>query len=302
MAQTDPTTITTDFSGFIKPEESAAIFDQARKSSVVQQLARQIPLSYRGVEVPVTTSKPTASWVSEAGQKPTTAGGKQLKTISPKKLAAISVVSAEVVRANPANYINDLRADLAEAFAIAFDSAALHGTASPFGVGNYIAATTKSVAFGTNASNAGGVYADLNAGLSLLVNDSKRLTGFAFDSMAEPILNGSVDTTGRPLFVDSPTVDNAAVIRQGRVLGRPSFIGDGVAGGDILGFGGDWSQAVWGVVGGISYDVSTQATVTLDGELVSLFENNLVAIRAEAEYGWLVNDTAAFVEYTEAGS
>jgi hypothetical protein len=46
--------------------------------------------------------------------------------------------------------------------------------------------------------------------------------------------------------------------------------------------------------------VSTEATVTINGELVSLFENNLVAILAEAEYGWLVNDTAAFVEYTNA--
>jgi len=47
-------------------------------------------------------------------------------------------------------------------------------------------------------------------------------------------------------------------------------------------------------VGGISYDISTQATVTVNGALVSLWENNLVAVRAEAEYGFLVNDTAAF--------
>jgi hypothetical protein len=68
---------------------------------------------------------------------------------------------------------------------------------------------------------------------------------------------------------------------------------------DIYGYAGDWTQAAWGVVGGISYDVSTEATVTINGSLVSLWENNLVAIRAEAEYGWLVNDTASFVKLTE---
>lgn len=298
MAQTAPTS-TSDFSGFITPDQAQAYFEEARKRSVVQQLARQVPLSFRGVEVPVTTSKPTAAWVSEGGQKPTTAGGKTLKTISPKKIAAISVVSAEVVRANPAGYIEDLQADIAEAFALAFDAAALHGTNSPFGVGNYLAATTKSVEVGSHGSSVGGVFADLNAGLSLLVNDKKRLTGFAFDSIAEPLFNASVDQNGRPLFVDSPAIETAGPVRAGRVLGRPAFVGDGVAGGSIVGFGGNWSQAVWGVVGGITYDVSTQATVTLDGELVSLFENNLIAVRAEAEYGWLVNDTASFVKYVD---
>lgn len=298
MAQTAPTT-TSEFAGFIKPTEAGDIFAEARRSSVAQQLARKIPVGANGVEIAYTTSKPSAAWVAEAGQKPTTSGGKSLRKIAPKKLAAVSVVSAETVRANPGGYIDDLRLDLAEAFALAFDSAAFYGTNTPFGAGNFINATTKAVTLGTAAQTAGGIFADINAGLSLLVNDSKRLTGFAFDTVAEPIFNGAVDANGRPLFIDSPTVETAEVVRAGRVLGRPSFIGEGVGNGTVVGFGGNWSKAVWGVVGGITYDVSTQATVTIDGELVSLFENNLVAIRAEAEYAWDVADTASFVKYNE---
>lgn len=301
MAQT-AATLTGDFSGFLKPEQAQAYFDDARKASVVMPLARQVPLGINGQDIPVTTSKPTAGWVSEGGQKPTTAGGKTLKTITPKKLAAISVVSAEVVRANPGGYIEDLRADIAEAFALAFDAAALHGTNTPFGAGNFIANTSKAVALGTAAANAGGIHADINAGLSLLVNDGKKLTGFVFDDLVEPLFNGAVDTTGRPLYIDSPTIETAETVRAGRVLSRPSFMGEGVSNGSVVGFGGNWRQCVWGVVGGISYDVSTQATVTLDNELISLWEHNLVAIRAEAEYGWLCNDTDAFVKYTSAGS
>lgn len=298
MAQTAPTT-TSEFAGFIKPSEAGDIFAEARRSSVAQQLARKIPIGANGVEIAYTTSKPTAAWVAEGGKKPTTAGGKGLRTIKPHKIAAISVVSAETVRANPGGYINDLYQDIAEAFALAFDAAALHGTNSPFGSGNNISATTKSVALGTATAANGGIFADVNAGLSLLVNDGKRLTGTAWDAIAEPLFNGSVDANGRPLFIDSPTVETAEVVRAGRLLGRPSYIGEGVAAGTVVGFGGNWSKAVWGVVGGITYDVSTQATVTLDGELVSLFENNLVAIRAEAEYGWDVDDVASFVKFTE---
>lgn len=304
MAITAATT-TSEFAGFLKPEMAEDYFRQAQRQSVVQGLARKIPLGINGQEIPYVTSKPVAGWVSEAGQKPATKGSLGLKTITPKKIAAIAVVSAEVVRANPGNYVNLFRDEIAEAFAIAFDAAALHGTNTPFGANNYIDATTKAVELGTSTAATGGIYADLNAGLSLLVNDKKKLTGFAFDDIAEPVLNGAVDLNGRPLFVESPYEGSA--LQSGRLLrrtalyapeiGTPVVTGTPNTGG-IVGYGGDWSQVAWGVVGGISYDVSTQATVTINGELTSLWENNLVAIRAEAEYGLLVNDAEAFVKYT----
>jgi len=311
MAITAPTMLS-DFSGFLTPEMSAPIFNQARASSVVQQLARQVSLGANGVAIPVTTGKPVAGWVDEGAQKPASSGSRTLKTISPKKLAAIVVNSEEVVRANPGGYITDLRDDIAEAFGLAFDAAALHdkladGTGTgPFST--YIDQATKVVEVGSHTTATGGIYADLNQALSELVNDrdangrGKRLTGYALDSVFEPLMNAQTDTSGRPLFVDTPpATETAGPIRAGRLLGRSAFIGDGVGtvnATTVIGYAGDWTQAAWGVVGGISYSVSNQATVTIDGELVSLWENNLVAIRAEAEYGFLVNDADSFVKFT----
>lgn len=302
-------TMTGDFSGFITPEMSAPIFEQARRFSAVQQLVKQVPLGASGKQIPVTTGKPTVGWVGEGGQKPASAGSKALKTITPKKAAAIVVTSAEVVRANPGGYITDLRADLAEAFGTAFDKAALYdqgpdGTAGAGPFDTYLAQTTKSVELGTTTQANGGLHGDLVAGMTLLVNDGKKLNGFAFDDRMEPRFYGAVDSTGRPLYVDLPYDATAgAVARPGRILGRPSFLSDGIYSGaatDVFGFGGDWSQAAWGVVGGISYRVSTEATVTINGSLVSLFENNLVAVLAEAEYGWLANDVESWVKYVDA--
>lgn len=293
-------TKTGDFAGFLNRDESAAIFERAARSSVVQSLVPQTQLGINGQSIPVVTGKLSAGWVSEGATKPSSKGTIGLKTMDPKKLAVIAVVSAEVVRANPGNYMGLIRNQVGDAFAEAFDAAALHGTNTPFST--YIAQTTKSVEMGTTAQTAGGVFGDINAGLSLLVNDGKRLSGFALDDRFEPLLNGATDTSGRPIFIDSPVVDNAGPIRQGRLLGRSAFVGEGVynAASSTLGFGGDWSQAAWGAVGGISYKVSTEATVTINGQLVSLFENNLVAVLAEAEYGFLVNDVNAYVEYVNA--
>ena len=306
MAQTAATQ-TSEFAGFLKPALAEDYFKEAARSSVVQSLTRRIPLGINGQEIPYVTSKPTASWVGETEKKPTTSGGIALKSIKPAKIAAITVVSAEVVRANPGNYVSMFREQIAEAFALAFDAAALHGTATPFG--SFIDQSGKEVELGTAAQSAGGVYGDLNGALSLLVNDKKKLTGFAFDDVAEPILNAATDLQGRPLFVDA-VYENTA-LQGGKLLGRQSLYSQGIGTpvvpgddpepntGGIVGYAGDWSKAVWGAVGGISYDVSTQATVTLNNELVSLWEHNLVAIRAEAEYGFHVDDPESFVKITD---
>jgi HK97 family phage major capsid protein len=294
-----------DFEGFLSPEESAPIFNEARRGSVFQQLIRQTPLGINGQKVPVRVGKTTANWVGEGGRKPQTSLGLDLLHIEPKKLAAIVVTSAEVVRANPGNITGEIRADLAGAFAEAFDLAVAYnlggdGTGTgPFD--NHLAETTKSVTLGTATVAAGGIHADLVAGMSLLVEDGKKLRGFALDDAVEPDFWGAVDGNGHPLYVNLPTDDvSQTIARPGRLLGRPSFMGEGVGHGDVVAFGGDFSKAAWGVVGGISYRVSTEAAVTIDGALTSLWENNLVAVLAEAEYGFVVADTEAFVKYQRA--
>ena len=288
MAQTAPTT-TSAFAGFIKPAQAQNYFEKARYASSVMQLARQVPLGASGQEIIVPTGKATAGWVSEGQKKPTTETSIGVKGFTPHKIAAISVVSAEVVRANPGNYMTLLQDEIAQSFAEAFDAAALHGD-GPFAAS--VSDTTKSVSLAPSA------YDGVVGALDVLAKDGKKLNGFAFDRVVEATFLGEKDGVDRPLFVDTPLENTASAVTPGRIIGRSSFLGDGVAKDDVVGFAGDWSQLVWGTVGGIKFDVSTQATVTLDGSLVSLFENNLVAIRAEAEYGLLINDVEAFVSIT----
>lgn len=303
-------TLNSDFSGFLPAHIAAPIFERAARMSVVQQLVQQVPLGINGESVPVVTGRPVADWVAEGGIKPATKGTMTLVTMTPKKLAAIAVVSQEVVRANPGTYVTNLREQLAEAFAIAFDNAALHdaggdGTAGAGPFATFVDQTTKSVELGGSTQVTGGVYKDLVDGMTEIVTDTDasgrryKFTGAALDDIVEPRLIGAVDTNGRPIWVDLPAnQDSNALSRPGSILGRRSFMGEGVANatGTIQGYLGDWSQAAWGVVGGITYRTSTEATVTINGALQSLFERNLVAVLAEAEYGWVMPDADAFVQ------
>lgn len=317
MAITAPTK-TTDFSGFLPAEISAPIFERAARQSVVMQLARQVRLGFNGVSVSVVTGRPAANWVAEGVAKPATKGTRALKTMAPKKLAAIVVDSMETVRADPGGYVSGMRNELAEAFAIAFDYASLHnlggdGTGTgPFST--YIDQTTKVQEIGGTTQANGGVFIDLKEAMTDIVSDVDptgrrfRLTGWAIDSVLEPVFWGQVDTTGRPIWVDIPQDQASGFLGEGvgNLLGRKAYIGEGVATPNltsVVGYGGDWSQAAWGVVGtGIEYSISDQATVTINGALVSLWENNLVAIRAEAEYGFLVNDVDGFTKLTNIGN
>lgn len=301
---------TSDFTSFLPAHQAAPVFERARQVSVVMQLCRQIPMGINGEIIPVVTTLPVADWVAEGATKPATKGALTPKTMAPKKLAAIMVDSQEVVRADPAGYVSRRLDDLGEAFAVAFDYATLHnlgggGTGTgPFAT--YIDQTTKSAELGGTSQALGGLNGDFVRAAQEIISATDSagrpydLSGWALDTQMEIRMWDQVDTTGRPIWIDLPADQVAlGIARRGSVMGRPSIMSPRVrnAGSTILGYGGDWSQAVWGVIGaGINFSVSTESTVTINGSLVSLWENNLVAVRAEAEYGFLVNDVNAFVQ------
>lgn len=291
-----------DFNGFIKPELAGPIFDEAAKGSAAMSLIRKVPLGASGQAFPVVTSKPTANWTAEAGKKHTTEAGLGLVKMKPEKLTAIAVASQEVIRANPGGYSETLKGLLADAFARAFDLAVFHnkggdgsGT-SPFET--TLAATTKTMTLGATAGN--NVYDDIVKAMALNLQGTpkKPVTGFAFDTGFEIDLLTTKDTTGKPLFAEASYDGLIPALRSGSILGRPSYLHENVGLDKTVGFAGDWSKAAWGTVGGITMDISTEAAVTINGELVSLFENNLVAIRAEAEYGFAVADKDSFIKLT----
>lgn len=299
------------FSGYLDPVEAGPLYEQTAKTSLVQALARRIPMGPTGVKFKDWSATIDASWVGEGQRKPVNKGQfEDTETVVvPHKIAVIFAESAEVVRANPRNYLNVMRAKVAEKFAEKFDAAVLRGTDSPFGA--YVDQTTKVVNLHPTAYDGGGtdtndsLWAQLNSVLAALVNDTDaqgkryKLRNWLLDDMIEPVFNGVVDTTGRPIFVDGAfPLETNNVTRQGRILGRPAVLTEDIAEGTTIGYAGDWSKVMWGPVGGISYDVSDQATLVINDEIVSLWQHNLVAVRCEAEFGVLVQDPEALVRLT----
>ncbi|GAB4584408.1 phage major capsid protein [Nocardia sp. IFM 10818] len=296
------------FQGYLDPVQAQDYFAEIEKTSIVQRIARKIPMGPTGVAIPHWTGDVKASWVGEGEKKPITKGNMGKQTVVPAKIATIFAASSEIVRANPQNYLGTMRTKVAEAIALAFDNAVLHGTNAPTQFKGNLDQTTKTISLadplgaGKGAADGSNAYNALNGGLSLLVNDGKKWNGTLFDDKAEPILNSAVDANHRPLFVESTYDQLTGPFREGRILGRSTVLSDHVAAGTTIGYMGDFSQIVWGQVGGLSFDVSDQATLDFGTpqapELVSLWQHNMVAVRVEAEFGVLINDVNAFVKLT----
>ncbi|ASR77121.1 major capsid protein [Mycobacterium phage MyraDee] len=311
MAVPSQVATTGDFSAFLTPEQAEDYFKEIEKTSIVQRLARKVPMGPTGISIPHWNGTVQAQWVGEGEQKPLTKGSFNKQELKPTKIAVIFAESAEVVRLNPLNYIGTMRTKIAEAFALAFDAATMHGDNKPTNFGGFLAQTTKEVSLADTAAAAGNqtnVYQSIGVtGLSLLVNAGKKWNGTLLDNITEPFLNGSVDSNGRPLFVESTYSELTNPFREGRILSRPTVLNDhvakGTAGSRVVGFMGDFSQCIWGQIGGISFDVTDQATLDFgtagNPNLVSLWQHNMVAVRAEAEFAWLCNDTGAFVKLTD---
>jgi HK97 family phage major capsid protein len=294
----------TMFEGYLDPVLARDYFQEAERQSVVQRIAQKIPMGSTGVKIPHWTGDVQAQWIGEGDMKPITKGDLTAQTVTPSKIATIFVASAETVRANPAGYITTMRQKVAQAIANAFDNAVLFGTNTPFGDSLNDATKSQSINLGTETA-----YESIGVnGLSALVSDGKKWTGTLLDNLAEPILNNALDAQGRPLFNEPIYSGPAGPVREGSILGRQTFVSDHANdagdGGDTIGFMGDFSQIVWGQVGGLSYDVSDSATLNLGTfatpNFVSLWQHNLVAVRVEAEYGVLINDLDAFVKLTSA--
>lgn len=225
------TTLSNIPSGLLPPTVTDPIFNKTEELSAVQQLARRVPLSLTAnTSIPVSMDIPAAGWVSEGGVKPVGSGAVSVKQMQGKKVALLVPVSEEVARTNAAGLYSQLQQDLPVAIARAFDHAAIHGkdlrtgAAGPFS--DYLTKNATEIELGTTSAANGGVYVDLVNGEKAVVDAGFDFTGFAADPRLRPTLKLSVDTQGRPLWVDDP--QNG--LSNGNLIGYPAFYNRGVSG------------------------------------------------------------------------
>ena len=273
---------------------SSEILQKTKDSSAIMKLARQIALPGRGTSINVITSDPEAAWVGETASKAVSKPGLTTKVMQAYKLAVIVPFSMEFKRDVTALY-DALIERLPSALGKKFDATVFGATAAPGSNFDTFASVTAQSISGTGKEYGALVDADTD-----VATHGGILNGWVLSPQGKGALLGAVDNSKRPLFIN-----NVAEGAIPMILGARTEVSKGayVAGSpDVLGFGGDWTQALYGIVEGVKIDYSSDATLTyLDGTdtvTVNLFQQNMFAVRAEIEVGFRA-DTSVFNAITE---
>lgn len=80
-------------------------------------------------------------------------------------------------------------------------------------------------------------------------------------------------------------------ISKGAFIAGAAASGDDPAVPNTVGFAGDWTQAMYGTVEGVTIGISDQATLVSGETTINLFQQNMFAVRAEIEVGFRADVT-----------
>lgn len=274
---------------------SGEILQKTQESSAVMSLARQIPLPGLGVTIPVITGDPEAAWVGETEKKKVSASSLTTKILQPYTLAVIVPFSNQFRRDVPALY-NELVKRLPLALAQKFDATVFGGVDVPGSNFDTLKDCTAQE-IGTNA------YPGLVAADADIAAHNGILNGWVLAPQGKAVLLNAVDGNKRPLFLNNVAEGAVPMILGAKTLqSKGAYIADSTAAKkNVVGFAGDWTQAVYGTVEGVQIAIADQATLTSGSETINLFQQNMFAVRAEIEVGFRC-DTSVFNKLTRTAT
>lgn len=285
-------------SGILLPAEvSGQIWQDAQAASVIMQKATKMDLPGVGIDVPLITGDPIASWVGEAERIKVGESTYGKKSIRPRKVALIEVFSNEFKRDLPGLYAA-LAERLPKTLATAFDLKVMHSAAEANAFDSLAGATA--LALDTTDT-----YGDLVAIDSAIYEADGVTDGWVVAPRARRVLIGAKDADNNPLLLNS-LVDgrNVPSLLGADVTYSKSAFKAGTP--DVLGFAGQFeANAFYGMVQGIEVAVSTEAVIDVSNgvgepDFKSLFQEDSFALRVIAHMGFAVRDLDKFVKVTSA--
>lgn len=256
---------------------------------------RRVPFN---ISMPRQTSGGAAYWVGESAPKPLTSLAFDQITMRWTKLATIAVISEELARFSQPSAETILRDQLAQAVIQQMDADFVNpanaGTANvkPASITNGVTAVPSS----------GGSESDIRADVSALY---------------APFIAANLAPTNGVWIMSSTNALGLSMIVN--ALGQPAFPNVNMNGGTFFGMPVVVSEAVGNIVilanaqdilladdGQVTIDASREASLQMDSApdnpatattvMVSLWQNNLVGIRAERYVNW-IKARAASVQY-----
>lgn len=280
--------------GSIPKEQGTLVLKEFMQKSAVTQLAKYEKMTKPEKEFTYLASGPGAYWVGEGERIQTDKATWLNAKMITKKLGVIIPVTKEFLKYTVSDFFTMIRPAVSEAFAIKFDQAALFGIASPFGTGVSVYERATAASNTLAIESLGNLYDELNGLLALVEENDKDVNGFTTTKRFRQRLRGAKDQNGLPIFND------ATAGATSQALGMPIGYVDSKSWDytKALLMAADWDMARYGILQGMEYKVSEEATLTTiqdeNGDSINLFERDMFALRVTQQVGFMTLNDKSF--------
>lgn len=293
--------------------EKSVVLEMARRYGVVQDMGTQLR------DMPVLSNKATAYFVNgDAGLKQTTLIQWKNVRLVAEEIAVLVVIPDNVIKDASIDLWAQIRPEVGEAIARAFDAAVLFGTNKPaswptaLGPGAIAAGNTVTRGAGVD------VAADINNVLGALELDGYDALGIAMKQSLRASLRGLRSTTNEFIFkpgdpgAENSTFGNGAGARMGQIFDVPAMSvlsgifedEDAVVANhpNIELMAVDWRQVAIGIRQDISVDFSNSAIIQDASGVVqaNAFQQDLTIGRFVARYAYAVPNPVTRLQTVEA--
>lgn len=284
--------------GEVPTETGNLILTDFVANSAVAQLAKPEVMTKPRKTFTYLASGPGAYWVSEAEKIQTSKATWLTAEMEAKKLGVIIPVSKEFLAYSVSNFFSEISPAIAEAFYTKFDQAALFGNESPYKEGvsvwENIEDSGNKIQIGSEAN----LYLDLNDLIGLVEDGDNDPNGFTTIKKFRKDLRGAVDVNNLPIFNEPKQGETSSIL--GLPIGYAS--GKSWDATKALMLTGDWDFARYGILQGIEYKISEEATLSTlvdeNEEPINLFERDMFALRATMHIGFMTLKDDAFAALT----
>lgn len=274
------------------PEDlSNEIFANVQDQSAIMQLATPIELPGRGMTIPVVTGDPEASFTAEGEEAKVSNTSLGVKEMKPYKLTVIELFSNEF-KDNYEAIFAELQNRLPGAIGRKVDSTIMYGTAP--GTGFDTLADAESVDLSVKP------YDGFVDALEKVSNANGDLNGWVLSPKARTLLLKAKDSQQRPLFITNPSVEGkdggSSVLAIPSLFSRAAYQAKNQGKTpELVGVGGDWTGARFGLVKDITISMADQATINAGGTTMNLYQRDMFALKCTFMFGFVARDKAQFV-------
>ncbi|MEX2805032.1 phage major capsid protein [Streptococcus sp. H31] len=268
------------------------ILKEVAETSAVMQLGKYVEMSGKQeVTTSIQTDGISAYWVNETEKIRTNKPEVVPVKLRAHKLGVILLASREALQYTWAQFFEDMKPQIVEAFRTKIDEAGILGVNNPFAnsVEKAVNATSNVITGAVNFDNV------------LALQDK------LYDADVEA--NGIISK-----------VQNRSALREARdgnkisIYDRSANTVDGIQVVDIKSaklpkgtlFAGDFDHLIYGVPYNISYKISEEGQISTvtneDGTPVNLFEQEMIALRATMDIAVMVTKDTAFAKLSADGA